>query len=96
MLLAAIIPGLDPVRAGAAIALRPSTGFASPTAFWNLPPLAGLMPAGGAAAQLRPTTQWFGLTLTIEVAGAALESHTLIDARTRPALLVRRSYGEPS
>ena len=95
VLIAALSPAIDPARARAAIELRPQHGFASPDQFWSLPPLANL-PAGPERAQVRGSTHWFDLTLIVELQGAELEEHALIDARDKPARIVRRSYGEPS
>ena len=93
-LLAMLLPRLDANRVGGAIALRPQHGFASLTDFWNLPPLAGSVGTDDARNQVKLATRWFELSLTVELAGAELEEHALIDAAMKPAKLVRRSYGE--
>lgn len=95
-LLAMLMPGTDPSRAAAAIAMRPRGGFATLDAFWNLAPLGGTASEGQARGQVTLKTRWFGLALTIELADAELEEHALIDAAQKPAKLVARSYGEPT
>jgi general secretion pathway protein K len=95
-LLAMLLPGLDPSRAAAAIDARPLRGWDNPTTFWNLPMLAATPPADDTRSQVRLTTRWFDLAITIELADAELEEHALIDAALKPAKLARRSYGEPS
>ncbi len=95
MLLAMLMPGVDVARAGAAIGQRPPTGWESLTAFFALPQLAGtaLDPGRG---QVRLATRWFTLALVIDLAGAELEENALLDAERKPAIVVRRSYGEAS
>lgn len=93
-LLAMLVPGLDPARAERILIDRPQQGFESTTRFWDQPAV------GGAPAevkdQVRMATRWFTMRVMIELAGAELEEHALIDAGSRPAKLVRRSYGEAS
>ncbi len=93
-LLAMLVPGLDAARAEAIISARPRGGYASTSDFWAQ---RGLSDASGAAVQqVKLTTRWFGLRLLIELGGAELEEHALVDAALKPAKLARRSFGEPS
>jgi len=41
-------------------------------------------------------TRWFRLTLNVELTGAELEEHALVDAAQKPAKLAQRSYSELS
>jgi general secretion pathway protein K len=94
-LLAAVVPTLDIARAAAVVEARPEGGWDSLATFWALPQLA----ANGADAgrgQIKLSTRWFNLALNVELNGAELEEHALIDAALKPAKLARRSYGEPS
>lgn len=93
-LIAMLVPGLDPDRARRVIDNRPALGFTDKGQFWNQPALAGAPPE--AVEQTRLRTTWFDLKVMIELAGAELEQHSLIDAAAKPARLVRRTYGEPS
>jgi general secretion pathway protein K len=93
VLLAMLVPNLDPDRARRVIDDRPQLGFASPTEFWNKPALAGASPE--ARDQTRLRTRWFDLKVMIELAGAELEQRSLIDAAQSPAKRVRRTYGDP-
>jgi general secretion pathway protein K len=93
-LLAMLVPGLDIGRADAILAARPRAGYASVASFWDAPGLLGA--SDTARQQVKLTTRWFGLRLLIELNGAELEEHALIDAAQKPAKLARRSYGEPS
>lgn len=94
VLVAMMAPGLDPDRVRRVIESRPQLGFAGIDDFWNRPALAGA-PAD-VKQQTRLRTRWFELTVLVELAGAELEQHSLIDAVQTPAKLVRRTYGEPS
>jgi general secretion pathway protein K len=93
-LLAMLVPGLDLGRAEAILAARPKSGYPSTASFWEAPGLLGA--SDTAKQQVKMTTRWFGLRLLIELGGAELEEHALIDAAQKPAKLARRSYGEPS
>jgi len=95
-LLAMLVPTLDPARARAALDKRPQRGWETLSTFWNLPELAGSPPTDAARGQVRLTTRWFDVALTIELADAELEDHVLIDAQSKPAKVARRSYGAPS
>jgi len=91
-LIAMLVPGLDPARAARVLTERPQFGFESTSAFWNKPALAGAGP--DAKQQTKMATSWFDLKVLIELRGAEIEQHSLIDASRKPARLVRRSYGE--
>jgi len=95
-LLAMLLPGLGLARAATAIDARPLRGWDSTTPFWNLPSLTSIPPADDTRNQVRATTRWFDVGVTVELAEAELEEHALIDAALKPAKLARRSYGEPS
>ncbi len=95
-LLSMILPELDPARARQAIDARPMRGWESIATFWNLPPLTASPPSDDARGQVRLKSRWFDLRVVIELQGAELEEHALIDAETKPAKLARRSYGERS
>jgi general secretion pathway protein K len=95
-LLAMLVPTLDGARARAALDKRPQSGWETLTTFWSLPELSGSPPTDTARSQVRLTTRWFDVALTIELADAELEDHVLIDAQTKPAKIARRSFGEPS
>ncbi len=94
-LLAAIVPTLDVSRAAAIVEARPAAGWESLGTFWSLPQLAASEAQSG-RGQLKLSTRWFTLSLDVELGGAELEEHALIDAAIKPAKLARRSYGEPS
>lgn len=95
-LLAMVVPTLDVARAASVVEARPELGWESLATFWNLPQLASAPAVGEARGQVKLATRWFNLALNIELAGAELEEHALVDAALKPAKLVRRSYGEPS
>jgi len=94
VLLAMLVPGLDPARAQTALQARPQNGYENDTRFWDQPALGGA-PAE-AKAQVKLKSRWFDLRVRIELAGAEFEENVLLDAAVRPAKLVRRSYGAPS
>jgi general secretion pathway protein K len=91
-LLAAIVPGLDSERARTLLLARPERGYENATRFWDQPAIAGA--SSDAKTQVRFSSQWFDLRIRIEMAGADFEQTTLIDARSRPARIVRRQFGE--
>ncbi|MFM9978217.1 MAG: type II secretion system minor pseudopilin GspK [Sphingomonadaceae bacterium] len=93
ILLAMLVPGLNPARAQAVIEARPQTGYENATRFWDQPALGGA-PAE-AKAQVSLKSRWFDLRVRIELAGAEFEEQVLLDAAVKPARLVRRSYGAP-
>ena len=93
-LLAMLVPGLDLGRADAILSARPKGGFASTEAFWGAPGLLGA--TDSAKQQVKLTTRWFNLRVLVELAGAEIEEHALIDAAQKPAKLARRAYGEPA
>lgn len=95
MLLAMLAPaslGLD--RARAAIAARPAAGFESGVAFWQSPPLAGVVVPPEAAEQVRLKSRWFELRATLTASGQELASRTLIDLTGERARIVRRRFGD--
>jgi general secretion pathway protein K len=94
-LLATILPTLDVSRAAAIVEARPAAGWDSLATFWNLPLLVS-SEAGAGRGQVKLNTRWFTLALNVELSGAELEEHALIDAALRPAKIARRSFGEPS
>ena len=94
VLIAMLAPGVDVDRARRVIDERPTLGFDSVARFWEQPALAGAPVEAMAQSQLK--TRWFRLSVMVELAGAEFEQHSLIDAITRPAKVVQRSYGEPS
>jgi len=95
VLLATIVPTLDVSRAAAVIEARPSAGWDSLGRFWSLPQLASSEASAG-RGQVKLSTRWFTLALNVELSGAELEEHALIDAALKPAKIARRSFGEPS
>jgi general secretion pathway protein K len=94
-LLATIVSTLDVSRAAAIVEARPAAGWASLATFWSLPQLAA-SEANAGRGQVKLNTRWFTLALNVEMSGAELEEHALIDAALKPAKLARRSFGEPS
>lgn len=95
-LMTMILPDLDPARAAQTIDARPMKGWDSLSPFWTLPSMARTPATDDLHGQIKLTTRWFDLAITIELADAEFEEHALIDAALKPAKLARRSYGEPS
>lgn len=75
---------------------RPADGYSSVSQFWKLPALEALVPPQEAQEQVRVTTRWFDLSISVELAGAELTETALIDASRRPSRLARRQWGDPS
>lgn len=72
---------------------RPADGYGSTVQFWA--PLAsqGINPLEEAANQVKLTTGFFGVEVTVDVGGTQVVERALIDARQSPARLIRRSWG---
>ena len=75
------------------LAQRPADGYGSTVQFWA--PLAsqGINPLEEAANQVKLTTGFFGVEVTVDVGGTQVVERALIDARQSPARLIRRSWG---
>jgi general secretion pathway protein K len=80
--------------AQAALLKRPLAGFEDTGAFTALLALGGGTDDPGVGAQLGVTSKWFALRIDVVLDGAELQEHALIDARTLPARLVSRQWGE--
>lgn len=75
---------------------RPPLGYASTVDFWNgLSRSGGVTPADDAKAQTDVTSKWFALRIDVTFGGIELREQAMIDARTLPARLVARQWGEP-
>ncbi|NWK96654.1 general secretion pathway protein GspK [Sphingobium lactosutens] len=75
------------------LAQRPADGYGSTTQFWALPSLAGLSPMTEVSEQVKLTTGFFGVDVSVDVGGTQLAERALIDARQGKAILVRRNWG---
>jgi general secretion pathway protein K len=96
-LVAMLSPGrIDPSVARAAIARRPAAGFDDPLDFWQLPGLAGVGLASGAVDQVKVRTSFFVLKARVDASGIDARETALIDARARPARVIRRSWADAS
>ncbi|MCP6060405.1 hypothetical protein NL388_34630, partial [Klebsiella pneumoniae] len=67
--------------------------YGSTVQFWAMPSLAGLSPDAEVSAQVKLTTGFFGVDVSVDVGGTQVVERALIDARESPARLVRRSWG---
>ena len=94
-LLAALAPGvIDVGRARFAIAARPADGFGSVLNFWNSPALAGVEVPQDVAQQVKLRSAFFSFRATVTNGETEVEERALIDARSLPARIVSRSWGE--
>ncbi|HJT40631.1 MAG TPA: type II secretion system minor pseudopilin GspK [Sphingobium sp.] len=75
------------------LAQRPAEGYGSTVQFWA--PLAsnGITPLEEAGQQVKLTTGFFGVEVSVDVGGTQVVERALIDARQNPARLIRRSWG---
>lgn len=93
-LFAMLLPGeLSVQQARQLLAQRPADGYGSVNQFWTLPSLSGLSPVTEVAEQVKMTTGFFGVDVSVNVGGTQVVERALIDARQSPATLVRRSWG---
>jgi general secretion pathway protein K len=95
-LVAMLAPGsIDPRKAQAAIAQRPAAGFDDVLDFWQLPGLAGIDP-GEAVDQVKVRTSFFVLKARVDASDIDVRETALIDARVKPARVIRRSFADAS
>jgi general secretion pathway protein K len=96
-LVAMLAPGvLNLGRARSLLAARPADGYGSVLNFWKSPVLEGLEIPSHAAQQVKVRSSFFTLRATVTATGSELRETALIDARTSPARIVRRQWGEAS
>jgi len=94
-LLAMLLPGqLTLEDARAVIARRPANGWPSLDMFWEEPRIAALNAAPEVRSQTGLKTRWFRLQLDVELTGAQMSETALIDAKSMPARLVSRQWGQ--
>ena len=95
-LLAMVLPETASVEAARALLLRrPMAGYDSAEAFWTAAALGDASDTAG-RQQVAVTSRWFDLRVDVTVGSAELQERALIDARTLPARLVARQWGEAS
>lgn len=93
-LFAMLLPGqLSVAQARQLLAQRPADGYGSTVQFWAAPSLAGLSPLAEVAEQVKLTTGFFGVDVSVDVGGTQVVERALIDARQPPAMIVRRNWG---
>jgi general secretion pathway protein K len=93
-LFAMLLPGqLSVAQARQLLAQRPPDGYGSTVQFWAMPSLSGLSPMTEVAEQVKLTTGFFEVDVSVNVGGTQLVERALIDARESPATIVRRSWG---
>ncbi|MCI4589526.1 type II secretion system minor pseudopilin GspK [Sphingobium sp. BYY-5] len=93
-LFAMLLPGqLSIAQARQLLAQRPADGYGSTVQFWAAPSLVGLSPMTEVQEQVKMTTGFFGVDVSVDVGGTQVVERALIDARESPARLVRRSWG---
>lgn len=97
-LIAMLLPQPIPAEQVAGVLLRrPPQGYAATDPFWNqLSMNGGAVAPQDARAQTGVTSQWFALAIDVAANGATLHEDALIDARTLPARLVSRQWGDAS
>ncbi|MBH2000474.1 MAG: type II secretion system minor pseudopilin GspK [Sphingomonadaceae bacterium] len=93
-LFAMLLPGqLSVGQARQLLAQRPADGYGSTVQFWAMPSLSGLSPMTEVQEQVKLTTGFFGVDVSVDVGGTQVVERALIDARESPAKVVRRSWG---
>ncbi|KEQ55361.1 type II secretion system minor pseudopilin GspK [Sphingobium chlorophenolicum] len=75
------------------LAQRPVEGYGSTVAFWAVPALEGLSPLAEVQQQVKLTTGFYGVEVSVDVGGTQVVERALIDARQSPAMLIRRNWG---
>lgn len=93
-LLAMLLPGrLSVAQARQWLARRPADGYGSTNRFWQEPSRAGLTPPMDVLEQVKLTTVFFGVTISVTVGGTQVVERALIDARQGPVRIVRTNWG---
>ena len=93
-LFAMLLPGqLSVAQARQLLAQRPPDGYGSTVQFWAMPSLSGLSPMTEVTEQVKLTTGFFEVDVSVNVGETQLVERALIDARENPATIVRRSWG---
>lgn len=93
-LFAMLLPGqLSVAQARQLLAQRPTEGYGSTVQFWAMPSLSGLSPMTEVTEQVKLTTGFFEVDVSVNVGETQLVERALIDARENPATIVRRSWG---
>lgn len=75
------------------LARRPADGYGSTHQFWAGLASQGITPLEEAGQQVKLTTGFFGVEVTVDAGGTEVVEQALIDARESPARLIRRSWG---
>jgi general secretion pathway protein K len=94
VLLAMLLQGqVGVAQARQLLAQRPADGYGSTVQFWAPLAARGISPLEEAANQVKLTTGFFGVEVTVDVGGTQVVERAMIDARQSPAQLIRRSWG---
>ena len=95
-LLAMLLPDtLGIAGAEAALQRRPQAGYGTTDAFWNQLSTAGGVTSGiDVKGQTGVKTRWFALRIAVLTGNTELFESGLIDARSLPARLVSRQWGD--
>ena len=84
---------LSVAQARQLLAQRPAEGYGSTVQFWAPLAAQGISPLEEAANQVKLTTGFFRVDVSVNVGGTEVVEGALIDARQSPAVLIRRSWG---
>ena len=84
---------LSVAQARQLLAQRPAEGYGSTMQFWAPLAAQGISPLEEAANQVKLTTGFFRVDVSVNVGGTEVVEGALIDARQSPAVLIRRSWG---
>lgn len=97
ILLAMLVDGrIGPETARQVLAQRPVDGYGSLVTFWAQPALSGLGLTPEVTEQVKLTSRWFAVDLTVDLSGTDVSETALFDAQSVPARLVRRRWGDES
>jgi general secretion pathway protein K len=96
-LIAALLPDGNVEAVRTALLRRPALGYESSSEFWNAASFGGGAAGGPQAVGLTDvTTKWFALRIEVTLGRTRLTERALVDARTLPARLVSRQWGDPA
>jgi general secretion pathway protein K len=93
-LVAALLPDGNVTAIRTALLRRPAAGYESAADFWTAASFGGS--DGESRGDVAVTSKWFALRIDVTLGRIRLVEQALVDARTLPARLVSRQWGDPA
>ncbi len=81
-------------QARAMLARRPADGYGGVPQFWALPASSGITPLSEVSQQVKLTTGFFDVDVSVDIGGVQARERALVDAREDKVAIVRRNWGD--